>query len=233
MVIKKIFNSVFDEEVHSDFLKFGKGEFKGKFLIEAKKQKDKWAVKTGPEFANFFVKKCLEDVEDKIWIKGLIVSTFDLSNEIKFPVEKIKNFMGVRQVVINAEANKSDILELIEKHPRAFFALSFSTPKNELKIKPKSAKSAKPSKKQGEQKPNFCSLKTKDENIIRELFFDFPNFNEIKIKHTIKVERITYPKEDSDLKPEEIREKSKRKGVLIREVEVKKKKKIREVEFEA
>ena len=41
MIIKKIFDGQPDEEVHSDFLKFGKGEYRNKFLVEAKRQKDK------------------------------------------------------------------------------------------------------------------------------------------------------------------------------------------------
>ena len=38
MTIKKIFEGVFDEGVHSDFLKFGRGEYKNKFLLEGKRQ---------------------------------------------------------------------------------------------------------------------------------------------------------------------------------------------------
>ena len=65
MVVKKIFDGVFDEEVHLSFLKFGRGEYKNKFLLEGKKQKSKWAIKTGAEFANFLVRKCLEKVPDR------------------------------------------------------------------------------------------------------------------------------------------------------------------------
>ena len=32
MVIKKIFDGNFDEEVHNDFLKFSRGEFKDRFF---------------------------------------------------------------------------------------------------------------------------------------------------------------------------------------------------------
>ena len=45
MIIKKIFNGILDEAVHSDFLKFGKGEFKDKYLISGKKQADKWTIR--------------------------------------------------------------------------------------------------------------------------------------------------------------------------------------------
>ena len=37
MVVKKIFDGVSDDEVHSDFLKFGRGEYKNKYLLEGKR----------------------------------------------------------------------------------------------------------------------------------------------------------------------------------------------------
>ena len=69
MIIKNIFDGVFDEETHSAFLKFGRGEYHVKYLTEVKRQKDKWAIKTGAEFANFLVKKCLEDSEESIEVQ--------------------------------------------------------------------------------------------------------------------------------------------------------------------
>ena len=38
MVVKKIFEGNFDEEVHNDFLKFGRGEYNNRYLLEGKKQ---------------------------------------------------------------------------------------------------------------------------------------------------------------------------------------------------
>ena len=38
MIIKKIFEGEFDEQVHNQFLKFSRGEFKNKYLINGKKQ---------------------------------------------------------------------------------------------------------------------------------------------------------------------------------------------------
>jgi hypothetical protein len=234
MIIKKIFKSDLDEEVHSDLLKFGRGEFKDKYLIEAKKQKNLWAIKTSSEFANFLVKNCLKDAEEEILIKGIIISTFNL-DEPGFEIKKTSNFMGIKKMEINTMIKPEKILNLIEKFPRIFFALSFKTNKNELKIKPKAPKSAKPSTK-GEKKlkADFCSLKTSDLNIIRKLFFDiedFENAKEIKIKHLIKISEIEYPKEEKD--PKIIREKSKRRGILIREIDNDRKRETRKAEFYA
>ena len=65
---KKIFDSVFDDEVHNSFLKFGRGEYKEKFLLEGKKQSSKWAIKTGPEFANALVRSCLQKAPSPVVI---------------------------------------------------------------------------------------------------------------------------------------------------------------------
>jgi len=221
MVIKKIFEGNFDEEVHSAFLKFGKGEFKDKFLVEAKKQKDKFVIKTSHEYANFFVRACLENVQGKIFVRGVIISTFDLRDEIDFEIKKISNFQGVRKTLIETEIDAEQILSLIEKYPRCFFGLSFKTQKNELKIKPKAPKSGKPSSR-SKDKPqaDFCSLKTNDKEIVNEILFDVQNFKEVSVSHIIKIDNIVYPKNIQNMKPEEIREKSKRQGELIRKVVV-------------
>jgi len=238
MIIKKIFERVSDEEVHSDLLKFGRGEFKDKYLIEAKKQADKWSIKTGPEYANFLVKRGLEKISDKVFISGAIISTFDIragmGGSVFSSEEEVRQFMGIKQLKVNLEVNSSRVLEVMARYHRAFFALSFSLPGYELKIKSKAPKSVKPSSG-GEKKAgaDFCSLKTTDVNFIKELFFDFPNFKEISVKHTIKIDEMIYPKDFVKIKPEEVREKSKRKGVLIREVVIDGKSEKREAYFEA
>lgn len=228
MILKKIFKGECDEEkIHEEFIKFSKGEFENRYLIEAKKQAKNWAIKTSAEFSNFLVKKCLiKSNEEKIPMKGAIISTLDLRDEVKFEIEKTKNFQGVRQLVINTEIEPQEILELMEKYPRIFFALSFSTQDCQLKIKAKPPKSGKPKTKSNDgegPKADFCSLKTTDLDIVRDLFFDVDNLEqvkEIKINHTLKIEKLIYPKDLEGLKPEEIREKSKREGIIVRNINV-------------
>ena len=62
----------------------------------------------------------------------------------------------------------SEIIDLLNKFPKAFFALSFETEdETKLKIKAKAPKSGKPGTK-GEEvpKPDFCKLITKDKKIV-------------------------------------------------------------------
>ena len=206
-----------DQEIHEAFIKYGKGEFKDKYLIEAKKQKDKWSIKTSAEFGNYLVKRCLSGVDKPVHFKGVIVCTFDIKDKINFKIERVKQFMGIKQIVIDTELDSNEILKLIDEFPRAFFALTFKTDKNELKIKAKAPKNAKPSSK-GEKKAkaDFCSLKTTDPQMVTDLFFDYPEFKFISINHTINIKDIKIPENIED--PVEMREKAIRKGKILRNV---------------
>ncbi len=202
---------------HDEFIKYSKGVFQYKYLLEGKKQKSAWSIKTGAEYANYLVSACLERQTLPVAVTGVIVSTFDVHTEAQklFPVEGVKKFMGIKQLVINTTVKPADVLALIKMYPRAFFALSFSTPETILKIKAKAPKSAKPASN-GEKEPsvNFCSVKTSDVFLVRTLFFDFPDFKKIKIKHTITITDITLPESVTD--PVQLREQSKRKGTITR-----------------
>jgi hypothetical protein len=232
MIIKKIFEKNFDDEVHGDFLKFGKGEFKDKYLIECKNSKDKLSIKTGPEFANYFVRKGLEKANGKVSVSGVIVSTLQLD----IPISKgIKQFMGVKQYQVSGEIDAKQILDLMNKYPRAFFALTFNLVDYELKIKPKAPKSAKPSTSgDKEPKAEFCSLKTSDKSFEKEFLFDVnQDFKELSIKHILKINEMIYPKDFAKMKPEEVRAQSKRKGILVREMTIDGKVERKETNFEA
>jgi len=213
--IKKIFSGKADRQVHDEFVKFSRGIFADKYLVESKKQKDKWSIKTSNEFANFFVKSLLEKASGEIDIKGVIVATFDVSKETDFSIENIKQFMGIKQAVVNTKISPGKIIELMDKFPKAFFALSFSVDGSELKIKPKAPKSAKPaSGGEKEPKAEFCSLKTTDKSIAEDLLFDCLDAEEVAIKHELHIDDIILPKGEKD--PVKIRENAIRKGKMVR-----------------
>jgi hypothetical protein len=216
-VIKKIFDGKKDQMVHDEFIKYSRGVFKNKYLIDAKKQSDKWNIKTSNEFANFFVRKGLEKASGELEVKGVIVSTFDVRSEAGFEISDIKQFMGIKQAVVDCKVDPKKIIDLMERQPRAFYALSFKLNDYELKIKAKAPKSAKPSNKgDAEIKADFCSLKTGDISIVNDLFFDNLDFSSISINHTIQIDNIELPKGVSD--PVLMREKAIRKGKIIRKI---------------
>ncbi len=230
-VLRNIFSGKTGETVHNEFIKFSRGIFENRYLIYAKKQKDRWNIKAGYEFANFFVRKILEKTRNELDIRGIIVFTGNLEGS-KISIERIKQFMGVKQYIINTKVNALDIIYLMDKYPKAFFALSMKNGNEELKIKAKAPKGGKPSNKGGKEvKADFCSLKTSDKTIVEDLFFDFPIFNEIKVKHTVKIDEIIIPRDIDD--PVKMREMSKRKGKIIREINADGRAEIKEAVFEA
>ena len=233
MIIKKIFEGVCDEGVHNDFVKFSRGDFKDRYLIEGKKQAKKWTIKTGPEFANYFVREGLSKLNQKINVNGIISTTLDLSNEIPFEISKISQFQGVKKYVINTEIHPRDVLVLMDKYPKVFFALTFSEGDLNVKIKAKPPKSGKPSNKDDEDKKiDFCTVKTTDKSLLESLFWDVGlDWDSIIISHEIIIEDIIYPKEMASMKPAEVREKSKRKGKIIRNIKSGGKEKIFECNF--
>ncbi len=63
-IIKKIAEGNFDESVHEQFIRFGKGEYKRRFVIKFNKTK-KIKIKASFEYANDFVNfvKEIKDVK--------------------------------------------------------------------------------------------------------------------------------------------------------------------------
>jgi hypothetical protein len=232
--IRNIFSGNIGEEEHAEFVKFSRGIFKNKYLLEGKRQGGgKTVVKTSAEFANYLVRASLEGLkEDKISVTGAIISTKNLRDEISFPIEKVKQFAGVKQFIINAEVSKSEIIGLIKGHPKSFFALSFKTPTLELKVKAKPPKGSKPSSKgEKEASADFCTLKTLDNSIVKDIFFDVGDFKEVSINHSLEINEIILPKGISD--PVQMREQAKRKGRIIRTATIDGAKKASEKEFVA
>jgi len=219
--IKKVQEKNFDEEVHLQFQKFSKGEFRNKALIDARNSNGNYTIKTSSEFANGLVRILAERLgNNKTMITGSIIGTNDLKGILDF--KKISQFQGVKNYSIEKEMSGNEIIHLLNKFPKNFFALSFSVGEDVLKIKQKAPKSGKPGSK-GEDAPkaDFCILKTKDKKLAESFIFENPEFKEAKISHDFLIDRIEIPEE---LKNSQdfalIREKSRRIGRLLRKAEI-------------
>jgi len=236
--IKKIFQGKeSDELVHSQFTKFSKGEFPSRAMIRAKNTKGKYTISTTAEYAKELIINLAEKLGEKqTKVTGAIISALDLEG---FEYDERKMAMGVRKYMIYDKGmTGNEILELCNKIQKAFFALSFDVDENtSLVIKPKSPKSAKgassnknPDKK---AKIDFCKLKTNDESLVKSLIFDDEarDFKKIEIKHDIFVEDIIMPEGETDFA--KIREMAKRKGKIIRKLDIAGVEQVKEAEFEA
>lgn len=229
--IKKIFDGNIDEFVHLQFQKFSRGEFKNRAIIKALKSKGKYSISTTHEFVNELVKEVSKKLgKEKTNVSGAIISKNDLTGELDF-IDK-KQFQGVKKYIIDKEMSGEEIIGLIEKFPKAFFALSFKTEDTELKIKPKAPKSKKPKEKDGKkQAPNFCKLKTSDKVLGESFVFETENWKKAEISHDFIIEEIIFPEGEKDFA--KIREMAKRKGKIIRNSVIDEKEVKTEKEFEA
>ncbi|MEX0932567.1 MAG: hypothetical protein WDZ77_00500 [Candidatus Pacearchaeota archaeon] len=230
--ITKIFEGKFDDKVHLQFQKFSKGEFRDRALIEVKKSKDKYTIKTSAEFSNELVRVMAEKLgSEKTNVSGAIVSTLNLEDEIEF--KEKKQFQGVKRYLIDKEMSGDELISLLDNNPKAFFALSFAFGNEVLKVKPKAPKSGKPGKGDEKPKVDFCSLKTTDKEIAKSFIFETSEFHKAEANHTFLIESIEVPEELKDSKDfAKVREESRRKGKIIRKAIVDEKEKISEKEFE-
>jgi hypothetical protein len=220
--IKKVFDKKVDDSVHMQFQKFSRGEFRSRALVKVKKSGDKYTIVTGAEFANELVKMMAEKLGNgKTKITGGIISTINLKEIPKYSTllenATVKQFQGVKNYSISVEMNGKEIQEIVNAFPKAFFALSFSVGDSILKIKPKAPKSAKPKNKDEAPSPDFCKLTTTDKDIAKSFVWEAENFKLAEISHTFMIDSITIP---DSLKNEKdfaiVREKSLRKGRILR-----------------
>jgi hypothetical protein len=227
--IQKIFEKREDNLVKLQFQKFSRGQFKNRAIIEAKLSKDVYTIKTSAEFANELVRILAEKLdENRTKVTGAIISTSDLTGELDF--KEKKQFQGVKKYILEKEMSGKEIINLINKYPKNFFALSFETENTKLKIKPKTPKSGKSGKGEEKPKADFCILKTKDTKIAESFVFEKPDFKKAQIDHTFIIEELIMPKNEKDFA--KIREMAKRKGKIIRNTEIDEKKSTKEIEFE-
>ncbi len=228
--IKKIFDGKIDEGVHLQFQKFSKGEFLNRAVIEARKTGKGYSIKTSAEFVNGLVRIVAEKLgEERARVTGAVVSTSDLTGELEFHDKK--QFQGVKRYLIDKEMSGKEIIELLDKFPKTFFALSFEGGDSILKTKPKAPKSAKAKSKDKKAKPDFCRLKTTDKELVNSFVFEKPDFKKAEITHTFFIDKIIPPEGESDFV--KIREMAKRSGKIVREALIDEVEMKKEFEFEA
>ncbi|MEK6820026.1 MAG: hypothetical protein AABY03_02425 [Nanoarchaeota archaeon] len=219
--VKKIFDGKIDDDVHKQFQKYSRGEFRNKAEIFAKQSKGKITINASADFANELVKDVARKLgNEKTNVTGAVISTSDLTGKIKFKSKK--QFQGVKNYAIDEEMSGNEILKLLEEFPKTFFALSFKTSDSELKIKPKAPKAGKPGKENEERKkPDFCKLITTDKHLGESFVFEKPDFKEAEINHTYFIDEIKIPehlKKEKDFAV--VREKSLRKGTIFRKAKI-------------
>lgn len=229
--IKKIFNGEIDEDVHFQFIRFGKGNYKGRFRLGLWKTK-KIKVKTSFEFANDLVLLCSGFGDSKV--SGIVFSKKKISdmmseNNIEGDSKAKKKGLYYENNIPEQELNEKQIIEL-EKESYSTL-LDMEGKGFKLKVK---KKLPRPGKSEKKIDPRFCVLETDEKfysKIKEDLFWDMPEAKKIDIAHEVIVEEIVMPKGEKDFS--KIREMAKRKGKVIRKAVIDEKEIVSEKEFEA
>lgn len=216
--IHKLCSGKSDNLTHLHFEKYSRGLFENKAIVQAKNSKGNYSFSTTSEYSSEFVRACAEELGDeKTNVTGVIISTKSLPPNIKHGA--ISQFMGVKKYSISGEFTGRDLISICDSVPRAFIALSFSTNKSELKIKPKAPKSAKPgNNSEKDIKVDFCKLKTTNSEFAKKLFFDVEEFKNAETRHDFEIKEIDVPQDEKD--PIKMRERAIRKGKIIRKLKI-------------
>lgn len=229
--MKKLVNKEIDDSVHSQFIRFGKGDYHGRFPLNMRKSK-KIKIKTGFEFANDLILLCSEFGTCKT--SGIVLSKKDISEimltkNIKGHSETKRGGLYYQNNIDEQELTKEQLQELSKES--YFTLLDLEGDDFKLKIK---KKLPKPGKNEDKIDDKFCQLEADEKYYLKikeDFFWDTPEAKKIQIKHTIIINSIIVPEGEKDFA--KIRELSKRKGKIIRKIDSDGQELVKEYEFEA
>ena len=214
--LKKVLTGKGDADSHRYFMRFGKGDYKRRFLISLNRG-TKIKIKTSFEFANDLVRFVNENKKAKF--SGKVLTK-----------EKIDGKEGRKKAGLFVyEISESSI----EEFENAYYYL---LDVNDSEIVLKTKKSLpKPGKNEEKIDDGFCSLlvDVKYWNALKNVFFwDLPDsVKKASIEHELKINDIIMPKGEKD--HVKVREKALRKGTIIRKMIVDDRETQKEIPVEA
>jgi hypothetical protein len=200
--IKKIFTQSIDENVHKSFTRFSKGEFPSRAVSKVVVAKN-----------DFKVSFSYDLVKDVILLIASAAEKVDAAGKI---------IQGKKKTEINATMSAQELKKLCEKND--FVLLDIASPSCQLKVK-KSL--PKPGKGLDEK---FASA-TLPIRFLKEFVFEYGQpFKKAHISHTFTISDIIIPEEYKN-NLEQARIHAKRKGKIIRALDVDGKQQTSECEF--
>lgn len=213
--IKKLFEGKVDEEVHGQFIRFGKGDYQKRFQISFNKIK-KVKIKASFEYANDFVNFIKENKD--VNFSGSILTK-----------EKIEGQDGKKKAGgFVYEITESKINEFENAY---FYLLDVNDSEIILKIK---KKLPKPGKAANKIDNKFCTLELdmKYWSKFKEAFFwDVQDVKKANVEHELIITEIEIPKDEED--SVKMREKAIRKGKIIRTIGIDDHEEKKELKFSA
>jgi hypothetical protein len=213
--LKRVLTGKSDEDSHRYFLRFGRGDYKRRFLISLAKGA-KIKVKASFEFANDLV-KFVNEIK-KLKFSGKVLSK-----------EKVEGKEGRKKAgVFVYEVSECSL----DEFKNAYYYL-LDVEDSEIVLKTKK-KLPKPGKNEEKIDDGFCSLMIEQKywQALKDSFFwDVPECKKAQIEHELKINEIILPKGEKD--PAKIRELALRKGTIIRKMIVDEKESSKEIPVEA
>lgn len=229
--IKKVFNSKVDDKVHAQFVRFGKGEYKGRAaatLVKTTKVK----LKGSFEYSCDFVELATE-LGHEFEVEGILLSKEDLSKD--FSSNNIHAVMTTKKgglyYEFEVEKQKISADKLRHLTSKSYAALlDVNCTGIELKIKKKLPKPGK----SGDLKidDGFCIMEADLSHYakMKEAFFwDVGDFKKGKSRHEYQITDLVMPQNEKDF--EKIRILTKRKGKIIRKLDIDGREEIKEREL--
>lgn len=223
--IKNAIDCKYDELTHKQFRRFSKGTFEKRAMVEIKKSKNNYNIKTTFEYLDGILLYVSGHFNGKAEISGTIIGSSDLlAKTSKFGLDgEAKNVMGVRKLqLIPSKIDFLKLKDMLHDFKDEFLLLSLKFDNFELVSKENPPKPGK-SKSEDEDKPvkiNFCKLKTSDIGLVKDLLFDFSgNFKQVIIDHSFIIEDFEIPKEYDD-DAAKARSMAKRIGRIIRKLTI-------------
>ena len=184
-------------------------------------------IKAGFEYLDVMFDLMAQCVNENVLLNGVIVTKNKIINELnEFGIEP-KKVTG-KKYTIQETMSKEKFKEFVNKFNSYFLLLNVKSGKYSISVK-------KSIPKPGKLVEKFVTAKfdLKDLDLIKkEFLFDIKvdNFKDISIKHTYLIDEIIIPDEFKN-NPEEARLNAKRKGRIIRKIDIDGKTEEKEIEL--
>ncbi len=210
--IKKAIEGKADEFTHRQFIRYGKGRFE-RLLFEIRVYAGYFNLKTSFDFVNALFHIISDNIKENADVNGKIIANRDFKDELGSLGLECADYSKRGKLYtaeLDCKAGPGQMKGIFENFKYNFILLSVSSREFTMRTK-----SCVP-KLGGKVKDNFCSASL-PLALLGEFAFDFPSpiFKKAKIMHEIIIDDIIIPKEAED-NTEKIRIDAKRKGKLIR-----------------
>ena len=225
--IKKIVDNDVDDYTHLKFTRFGKGKFeKEDFIVKLSGKNVQ--IQTGYEYAEVILRILAENTNSEVVGSGKIISSKDVEDKIKEHGLEITAKRG-KKYDVKFSLSSSDFKKFIYDFEDCYVLLNATSGLNVIKMK------------QSLPKPNklvekFINAKY-DKDLLPvltdEFLFDVPNFKkQVTMKHWYEINDIVVDEELVKTDPLKARLEAKRKGKLIREINLDGNKESKEYAFD-